>query len=70
MNYLGKTVRFKDEFADKLAVRDESCRYKLGTVVDQEVLNDQRALLVVDDSIFGTWKAVSINVEIVSSNQI
>jgi hypothetical protein len=67
MDYVGKTVRLKNEFLENSIVSDESRHLKCGTVIDQQAVGLNRHVLVVDDTIFGTWVAVDSNVEVLSS---
>lgn len=68
MDYLGKTVRLKPEFIEKLGASDENGHLKLGTVIDQQHLGSERTLLIVDDRMFGTWKAVNSNILVVQTH--
>ena len=68
MEYLGKTVRLNNEFVAHKSKLDEDDQYKVGVVIDQISLNGNRCLLVVDDPMYGTWKAINSNVEEVETS--
>lgn len=64
MDYLGKAVKPTSEFISSHLEKDEDCLFRSGVVIDQMLLPSEKYILTVDDSIFGTWKILSTNVEV------
>jgi hypothetical protein len=67
MSYIGKVVRLSSDFLRNTGQVVGDGPLKIGVVVSEKHIQENRFLLVVDDAAFGIWKALSSNVEVVSS---
>ncbi len=70
MDYIGKLVRLKDDFIASAQLVDQNHSLKFGTVVDQQMVGNNRYLLVVDDEVFGTWRAVNSNIDVLPTASV
>jgi len=67
MDYIGKLVRLKDDF---IVSAQQNHSLKFGTVVDRQMVGNNRYLLVVDDEVFGTWRAFNSNIDVLPTASV